>query len=362
MKIDVWGNYKGGLPWLQERTIVLMRHGSHAYGTNTPTSDVDVKGVVIEPRAVLMGFVQHFEQADKGFEPLDCVIYGFRKIMKLAADNNPNCIELPFVDENDWIEVTPAWLRIVENRDLFLSQNAKHRFCGYAMAQLKRIRSHREWLLNPPKAPPTRSEFDLPEFTSMSQEQRKAAESQVAKQVEAWRIDLADVEDGPRIALLERYREALEEIAAYSGMAVEDAAARKLGFSDNFMEYLQQERGYRSAMARWKSYQEWLANRNEKRSELERKFGYDTKHGMHLVRLMRMAREIIIGKGVIVKRPDAEELVAIRNGAMTFDQLMAWAEPREAELDELLKSTPLPKQPNRTRLDEICQEIVEESL
>jgi predicted nucleotidyltransferase len=362
VNIDVWKHYAGNLPWLKERTIVLMKHGSHAYGTNGPTSDIDVKGVCIAPPEILFGFVQTFEQADKGFGELDCCIYELRKIMKLAADNNPNCIELPFVDESDWLEVTPAWLRVVENRDLFLSRNAKHRFCGYAMAQLKRIRSHREWLLSPPTHQPTREEFGLPQFTSMSVDQRQAAEDQVKKQIEAWSIDLADVDDGLRISLLEKYRDSLTEIAAYSGMAIEDAAAKKLGFSENFIEYLGHERAYRSAMSRWKQYLDWQKNRNEKRSELERKYGYDTKHGMHLVRLMRMAREILLGKGVIVKRPDAEELKAIRNGAMTFDQLMAWAEPREAELEELMVTSPLPKQPNRTKLDELCREIVAASL
>src|ERR1039458_5020213 len=33
-------------------------------------------------------------------------------------------------------------------------------------------------------------------------------------------------------------------------------------------------------------YNGWKAQRNPKRAELEAKFGYDTKHAMHLVRLM----------------------------------------------------------------------------
>jgi len=45
---------------------------------------------------------------------------------------------------------------------------------------------------------------------------------------------------------------------------------------------------------------------------LEAKFGFDTKHAMHLIRLLRMAREILETGVVHVKRPDAEELSAIR--------------------------------------------------
>ncbi|AEZ66297.1 hypothetical protein phiTE_131 [Pectobacterium phage phiTE] len=36
-----------------------------------------------------------------------------------------------------------------------------------------------------------------------------------------------------------------------------------------------------------------MKNRNAARHELEEKFGYDTKHAMHLVRLLRMSQEIL---------------------------------------------------------------------
>lgn len=357
---EVWASYRGNLTWLKDRTLVLMIHGSTSYGTNTANSDIDVKGVAVAPMEYTHGFLHTFEQADKGFTDLDCTIFELRKWMKLASDNNPNVVELLFTEPRFWLQSSELWERIYGWRELFLSKNCKHRFSGYAISQLKRIRSHREWLLNPPKAPPTRAEFGLPEFTSMSSDQRQAAEAQVKKQVEAWNIDLAEVEDGPRIALLSKYRNALEEIASYSGRDIEDAAGRKLGFSENFLEYLTQERGYRGAVAHWKQYQEWKENRNEKRSELEAKYGYDCKHGYHLVRLMRMAKEILEGKGCIVHRPDHEELLAIRNGAWTYDQLIEWSEEQEKIIDSLMITSTLRNQPNRVQLNWLCVDVMNE--
>mgnify|MGYP001607055563 CR=1 FL=1 len=46
------------------------------------------------------------------------------------------------------------------------------------------------------------------------------------------------------------------------------------------------------------------------------------KHAMHLVRLMRMCKEILITCEVVVKRPDREELLAIRNGAWSYYKLI----------------------------------------
>jgi hypothetical protein len=116
---------------------------------------------------------------------------------------------------------------------------------------------------------------------------------------------------------------------------------------------------YKTRQEEWRSYQGWLVNRNETRSELERKWGYDTKHGMHLIRLMRMCREILEGKGVLVKRPDSEELLAIRNGLWTYDQLLEWAERQETELDELYKTSTLPKSPPILELDKLLVDTVE---
>ena len=102
----------------------------------------------------------------------------------------------------------------------------------------------------------------------------------------------------------------------------------------------------------------WLKERNPARRELEAKFGFDTKHGMHLVRLMRMCREILTGQGVLVKRPDADELLAIRNGAWSYEKMIEWAEQQDKELREVARASKLPSEPNRVRIDNLCQEIV----
>lgn len=50
---------------LKKHTVLLVVAGSRAYGTFTPTSDVDVKGVAIPPEEYRLGYLHRFEQADK---------------------------------------------------------------------------------------------------------------------------------------------------------------------------------------------------------------------------------------------------------------------------------------------------------
>ena len=169
---------------VEQRTIILVRHGSHAYGTNTPTSDIDVKGVAIEPRSFHLGFLHTFEQFESmgtttggnlarlrslAGKDADVVIYSLKKFAKLAADCNPNIIEVLHVDDSDIIHIDEFGEELRSIRNDFLSRKARHTFSGYAHAQLKRIKTHRQWLLNPPDAPPTRKQFGLSEETKISQ-------------------------------------------------------------------------------------------------------------------------------------------------------------------------------------------------
>ena len=63
---------------VSKRTVYLCKHGSHAYGLSTPTSDLDIKGVCIAPSETYLGFLGKFEQQEQmvhsGY-PEDKVIY-----------------------------------------------------------------------------------------------------------------------------------------------------------------------------------------------------------------------------------------------------------------------------------------------
>jgi hypothetical protein len=61
---------------------------------------------------------------------------------------------------------------------------------------------------------------------------------------------------------------------------------------------------------------------------------------------------------LLVKRPDAAELLEIRNGAWSFDRLIEFAEQAMERSTELDKTTKLPREPKRDAIDEMCVGIV----
>ncbi len=108
-----------------------------------------------------------------------------------------------------------------------------------------------------------------------------------------------------------------------------------------------------------------MKERNPARAELEAKYGYDTKHGMHLLRLQRMAKEILTDHLVYVDRRargDRDELLAVRLGERMYDDLIDEAERLEAECEELYKTSTLRKEPDRVHLDAFIVGLTEKYL
>lgn len=308
---------------VQKRTILLVKHGSHAYGTNVEGSDEDFKGVCIKPKECYFGFTQKFEQFEhmgSKSDGVDKVIYSLDKFAALAADANPNIIEVLHVADKDVLSMDEFGEQLRAHRYDFLSKKAKFTFSGYSMAQLKRIRTHRKWLLDPLKCPPMRKEFGLSEMSAVNK----------------------------------------SELGAYDAMLSQDSIEMEL--PKDIITLFTREKAYQAAKTHYDQYVNWTKTRNPARAELEAKFGVDTKHAMHLVRLMRMCKEILTVGKVIVKRPDREELLAIRRGAWSYDQIVEHAEQLDAQCTALYETSLLPREPDRAKLDTIIVEMTDRYL
>jgi len=278
---------------LRDHTILLTIAGSRAYGIHTDASDVDVKGVAIPPAPYFHGYAQRFAQADKpghvqaflgdlsdeeravcARTKLEGSVYDLVKFIKLAADANPNILEVLFCREAEVRIANPLGRLLRERRALFLSAKAKHTYAGYAASQLRRIKGHRRWLLDPPVAPPTRAAYGLPEQTLIPADQLAAARAAVQKRMDQWEIDFGVMAPAEVIHLQDHIRGYLAEI-----MATTDArwrsAARTIGLDENLIAVMQREREYQAAQREWKQFQTWKKHRNPARAALEAKHGFD---------------------------------------------------------------------------------------
>jgi len=84
---------------LDESWIIYeVLSGSHAYGLNTPDSDKDYRGILIPPREYYFSPFKSIEQYES--KNPDRTIFELKKFVRLATDNNPNILELLFIDDS----------------------------------------------------------------------------------------------------------------------------------------------------------------------------------------------------------------------------------------------------------------------
>jgi len=286
--------------WAEENTIHRIVAGSRLYGTATELSDIDIRGVCLMPAEALLG-LQRFDQYQD--TKSDTVIYGLTKFFNLCLGANPNILDILCAPPGRWLIESDQWVRIYARQDIFLSQKVRHTFSGYAYSQLARIKRHREWLVNPPSHQPT-----LEEFGGTLESDTKGGQKKVFPHLDA-------------------------------------------------------ENKYNSAARHWKQYQTWLKERNPARAELERLYGYDTKHAAHLGRLLIKAIRILKDgrySPVLEGEWELEFVLNILHGKMEYEELVRWAADMERRVSSV--ESVLPRTPNFNEAEKLLMQINKEAL
>ena len=135
--------------------------GSFAYGVSGDTSDCDIYGFCIPPKEVvfphlagrIIGFgrqVQMFDQFQQhhikysdGDAQIDLSIYNIVKYFNLCMECNPNMIDSLFTPAKCVMHITQVGQMVRDNRKIFLSKAAWHKFRGYAYSQLHKMSSRK---------------------------------------------------------------------------------------------------------------------------------------------------------------------------------------------------------------------------
>ena len=283
---------------MAERNLIYqVRYGSWAYGTNTPESDVDTRGIFIPDKEFILG-INRVEQYQSSVE--DYVCFALPKFFQLARNANPSIIELLWVEEKNILFMNEFGEQLRDNRELFLSKKVRHTYAGYAFEQLRRIKGHKKWIDNPPSEP---------------------------NQDDFWVKRGFNTRSGEHVVL-----------------------------------ELFGEKEYRKAVRDYQNYLKWRKNRNPVRKEIEDAYGYDCKHAMHLVRLMKMAVEILTEGYVYVLRPDRGFLKQVRDGHFDYDELVEWAEEQDKKIDDAYIHSALPHKPDVEKINNLLIEMTEKWL
>jgi predicted nucleotidyltransferase len=105
-----------------------------------------------------------------------------------------------------------------------------------------------------------------------------------------------------------------------------------------------------------------LGHMGEKRKELFDKYGYDCKNAAHLIRLLRMSIEYLKDGHLYVTRSDAPQLLEIKKGEWTMEQVEKESERLFKLAEEAYLKCELPKEPNINRINALSIEVIKKAL
>jgi len=330
--------------------------GSRAYGLATPESDIDQRSIYIRPFEDLLSLYD----LNKGHvidETDDKQLFELRHFMFLLSKSNPNALELLWSPASQIKHQEPVMEHLLSIKSELLTKQVAETSGNYALMQLKRICGHRQKITNPqPIEKPQLKAFIRFEknngYTATESEVQEALNNYICTKMtngmfKAWLPTqgfngsglLSQEEDSPVF-----YDFSLKRIEEY-GLLYQGV------FIINW-------EGYKKAINEWQKYWHWKENRNVNRKKMEEQYGFDCKHAMHLIRLLDSAIDVFRFKELRVERPNREEMLAIKNGSLSYDEMLEIASSKFEEVKKMAAESDLPEKPDSKLLQNLYQTMI----
>lgn len=338
------------IEWIKNNGLLVFEviTGSKSYGLDTPTSDIDIKGVFVLPKNMFYG-LEYTAQVNN--ETNDIVYYELKRFMELLSKSNPNILEMLNVPEKCVLQRHP--IMDVLQPEMFLSRQCEQSFANYAFTQIKKAYGLEKKIVNPVEEE-RKSVLDFC-FVYDDKETVPLKKYLEGNGYEQNKIGLAAITH-----LRDCYNLYYSEEFNYSGVAKKDNANEvslssiPKGEKPIAMLYFNKD-AYSVYCKQYKEYWDWVAKRNEQRYDTTVLHGkkYDSKNMMHVFRLLLMAKEIAVEGKINVFRNDRDFLLAIKEGKFEYDELVQKADALKDELPALYQQSNLQDEPDEEMINKL---------
>lgn len=330
---------------LQRNQLILFEclSGSKAYGLDVPGSDTDIKGVFLLPKERFYGF-DYIPQVANTTN--DIVYYELGRFLELLSKNNPTALEMLGTPAHK-VRIRHPLLADL-HPGLFLSKRCKDTFGGFAFTQIRKARGLNKKIRNP-VAKERKSVLD---FCYVFQRQGSLPVATWLQQ-QGWQQTQVGLVPVPHARDVYGVYVDREGGLGYKGIVQKETANQvvlsAVPKTAQPVAYLSFNKdGYSTYCKDYREYWAWVDQRNENRylDNVAHGKNYDSKNMIHTFRLLDMAEEILRLGEVIVERPNREELLAVRSGKWTYDELMKKADEKMQAVEEAYQNSSLPEVPD----------------
>jgi hypothetical protein len=299
-------------------TFWLAYRGSIAHNMFVPTTDakgiddIDLMGFVFGSRENYFGLHEWGSRGTKEIKdgPYDVVLYEIRKAFSLLLQGNPNILSMLWVAPEYTLTQEPAAREIIANRKLFLGKHVYNAFAGYAHQQMQKME--------------TRDPAELRQYLAVTAEMKFRGIHPNHKG--------------------DSFPEPVRETGEEKDIAHWD------------------DEKLRAKLAHYQRKGENLGYMGDKRKQLVLEHGYDSKNAAHLIRLLRMAVEFFQTGEMLVKRPDREELLAIKRGVWSLGDVKDLAAVLFAKAKAAKESADMPDEPDYAGAEKLLVRLISERL
>ena len=343
--------------YVREKGYLLfeVKVGSQAYGTATPESDVDLKGVFLMPdeAANSIFFDESWETLKwsnelKGSDKVESEWVSLRKFLRELLKSNPGRLEMLYSPEDCIVTLHDGFKPLLENRALFLTRKCEYAFAEYAADQIRKARGQNK-KQNWTRKRMTRKKLLDFCYTFFGQGSQKVMNELKLRGLTIERCGLVKVPH-MRDVYAVFYDHSAEGTLGYKGILSKDgnnvvlSSVRRNAEPLCYMQF--NTDAWSIACGEWKEYETWLKERNEDRwvDVKNHNQKIDGKNMLHCVRLINVATEIATEKAIRVRRTpeEARYLVDIKKGNLSLDEIIDLSERKLKELSAIYKNSGLP--------------------
>jgi uncharacterized protein len=307
--------------------------GSHLYGTNTETSDEDYLGVFLPSVEDLLGLencpqewklnqkLSEGPRNEKG--DTDRKFFSLKSFCNFAAQGQAAILEMLFAPPDKIIQKHPLWQKVEDNKHLFLSRRGVAPFLGFARSQ-----AHKAVIKG---------------------ENLNLIKSLIEK--------LENVDRGVKLSehFTNIQKDSVELLGHKLRLHVNEHGFTQLQLAGKDTDINLKTKTFHNNLKE-------LLERYGSRTSNAAKDGYDYKSVLHAVRQLGEAEEFLKTGKITLPRPpeELELLMAIRRKEWpTADvDFFGYMDQRIQHIQTVVdEQSPLPKEPNRTKINELCIEI-----